>query len=404
MSAIPAPLERNAGLLQGIVLLLPVTLSVMGIAILVPVMPQLMAHFAHVPGHQYLIQGGVLTMPALCIMLFSPLAGWLADRFGRRRILIASIVVYAGFGIAPVFLDNLFAIIATRVGVGLCEAVIMTVSTTLISDYYDGHRREQWLASQTAVASLSSLLLIYLGGVLGATHGWRGPFAIYLVSLVFAAGIWLFTWEPEGESTRAAITPTRAVSAPPVFPWARLGGICAITLFASVMFFVIQTQSSLALTHLGVTDPERIGFYTMLASLGIPLGTFVFRGLARLPIGALIGLEFAVIGIGFILMGRASTPQGFVIAAALNQIGCGMALPTLLTWATRGLAFEIRGRGNGIWQGTFAVGQFLSGIIVTFLGETSGGLLPAFIILGVSNLVAAALSFGGHARNVVAKR
>lgn len=57
----------------------------------------------------------------------------------------------------------------------------------------------------------------------------------------------------------------------------------------------------------------------------------------------------------------------------------GIVPPTLLTWATRGLAFEIRGRGNGIWQGTFAVGQFLSGIIVTFLGETSGGLLPAFI-------------------------
>jgi MFS family permease len=392
MSAIPAPADRNAGLVQGIVLLLPVTLSVMGIAILVPVMPQLMAHFADVPGHQYLIQGGVLTMPALCITLFSPLAGWLADRLGRRRILIAAIVVYAAFGIAPVFLDNLFAIIATRVGVGLCEAVIMTVSTTLISDYYDGHRREQWLASQTAVASLSSLLLIYLGGVLGASHGWRGPFGVYLVSLVFAAGIWLYTWEPRSDRS------SPVVDRKTEFPWARLSGICAITLFASVMFYTIQTQSSLALTHLGVTDPERIGFFTMLASLGIPLGTFVFRGLARLPIGVLIGLEFALIGAGFVFMGRASTPNGFVIAAAFNQIGCGMVLPTLLTWATRGLAFEIRGRGNGVWQGTFAVGQFLSGVVVTFLGETSGGLLPAFIILGVSNIVAAVLAFGGHVR------
>jgi MFS family permease len=97
-------------------------------------------------------------------------------------------------------------------------------------------------------------------------------------------------------------------------------------------------------------------------------------------------------------MGRATTPQSFVLSASLNQIGCGMILPTLLTWATRGLAFEIRGRGNGIWQGTFAVGQFLSGVVVTFLGETSGGLLPAFLILGISNIVAAALAFGGHAR------
>ena len=139
--AIPSPviLPRNAGFLQGVTLLLPATLSVMGIAVLVPVIPQLMEHFASIRGHEYLVQGGVLTMPALCIALFSPLAGWLADRFGRRRILIASMGVYAFVGVMPIFLDNPFAIIATRVGVGLCEAVVMTVSsyTAALADCND---------------------------------------------------------------------------------------------------------------------------------------------------------------------------------------------------------------------------------------------------------------------------
>jgi hypothetical protein len=63
------------GTVQGIMLLLPVTLSVMGIVILIPVLPQMMGHFSNVPNFRYLIEGGVLTMPALCVMLFSPLAG-----------------------------------------------------------------------------------------------------------------------------------------------------------------------------------------------------------------------------------------------------------------------------------------------------------------------------------------
>ena len=384
--------SRTPGALQGVILLLPVTLAVMGIAVLVPVVPQLMTHFQSVPNYQYIIQGGVLTMPALCITLFSPLAGWLADRFGRRRILLISMLAYGVLGSAPTFLDNLFAIVGSRVGVGLCEAVVMTVSTTLISDYFKGRAREQWLGNQTAVASLSALVIITLGGYLGTLYGWRGPFGVYLFSVVLAIGIWRFTWEPD-----AAATPAEE-SARVVFPWARMSGICAITLFASVMFYTIQTQSSLALNSLGVADPGRLGMLTAIASLGVPAGTFVFRALSRLPIAPLLGVEFVIIGIGFVFMGRAADEQHFVAAAALNQLGCGMVLPTLLTWATRGLAFEIRGRGNGMWQATFAVGQFLSGMIVTFLGEHVGGLLPAFMALGIANIVMAVIAAAGSLR------
>ena len=388
--------QRVPGALQGVILLLPITLAVMGIAVLVPVVPQLMTHFQSVPNYQYLIQGGVLTMPGLCVAIFSPLAGWLADRFGRRRILIVSMIAYSAFGIAPILLDNLFSIVASRVGVGFCEALVMTVSTTLIGDYFKGHAREQWLASQTAVASLSSLALLAVGGFLGSAYGWRGPFGVYLFSVVLAIGIWRFTWEPPSEESSQ---PEVGSSGGPVsFPWARMTGICAITLIASVMFYTIQTQSALALNTLGVQEPARLGVLTAVASLGVPVGTFVFRALSRLRVGVLLSLEFAVIGVGFVLMGRATDASYFVMAAALNQLGCGMILPTLLTWATRGLAFEIRGRGTGFWQATFSVGQFVSALVVTFLGERAGGLLPAFVVLGVANIVIALLATVGQLR------
>ena len=327
--------ERTAGTLQGIILLLPAILAVMGILVLVPVLPQMMAHFAQVPNHQYLVQGGVLTMPALCVMLFSPLAGWLADRFQRRRILIVGMIAYAFFGISPILLDDLFAIIATRIGVGMCEAIIMTVTTTLICDYFSGPAREKWLASQTAVASLSALVLIFVGGLLGSAYGWRGPFWMYLLSLILLIGVIAFTWEPQTPASAQADSPGNVTGSIP-FPSARILGVCAITLFASIMFYTVPTEGSLALEALGVTDPARIGKLTAIASLGVPLGTFVFRGVARWPIGLLLGCELAIIGGGFLWMGKVPNVQAFVLAAGLNQVGCGMVLPTLLTWATRG--------------------------------------------------------------------
>src|SRR3984957_8967643 len=226
------PQTRTPGALQGVLLLLPITLAVMGISVLGPVVPLLLAQFRSAPYHEYLVMGGILTMPAIWVLLFSPVAGLMADRFGRRNLLVASMIVYAFVGMAPAFLDNLYAIIASRVAVGICESIVMTVSTTLISDYFRGPARERWLASQTAVASVSALGIIYLGGHFGAAYGWRGPFYLYIYSLPLALCVLAWIWEPAPDSPaeQSSADDVRQVT----FPWARSLSICAITLLASI--------------------------------------------------------------------------------------------------------------------------------------------------------------------------
>jgi predicted MFS family arabinose efflux permease len=374
-------------------LLLPITMAVMGVSLLTTVVPLMYDHFKDIPHYEYLIQGGVMTMPAIWVVLFSPVAGLLADRYGRRSILMTAMIVYAGIGIAPAFLENLYAIIATRVGVGICESVVMTVSTTLICDYFSGKSRERWLAGQTATASLSALAIIPLGGVLAASYGWHGPFFIYIYSLLLVAGVAIFIWEPAPEPRPIATALKAAATVP--FPWLRILSLCALTMVAAVMFYSIITQNGNALTVLGVTDPREQGLLTMIGSLGVPIGTFLYWGASRLPIGWLVFLDFLLVGIGFWGMGHAITPAAYVEAAFVNQLGCGLVLPTMLVWTTRGLAYEIRGRGNGMWQASFAVGQFASGMLLTLLGKQLGGLLAAFTALSVVCFVVAAAAIVG---------
>jgi MFS family permease len=386
--------QRVPGSIQGIALLLPVTLAVMGIIVLVPVVPQMMVHFSNVPNHEVLVLGGVLTMPALGLTLFSPLVGWIVDRLGRKPVLVASMITYVALGTAPIFIDNLFAIIGTRVGVGLCEAGIMTASTTLLCDYFTGEAREKWLGAQTAVASLSSIFLVFAGGALGSAYGWRGPFGIYLIGLIFVVAIVGWVWEPKRSAAVRPVKPDagRVLPAPGTFSWASLIGICAITVLASIMFYLTPTQSGIALTSLGVTDPLRIGVLTACAILGVPVGTLIFQVVRRWPIMTLLFVEFALIGGGFILMGKASSPAGFIAAAAINQIGSGMILPTLITWATRDLSFEIRGRGTGLWTASFFLGQFLCGLVISAIASLAGGLAAAFLLVGIVALVVAVIA------------
>jgi MFS family permease len=384
------PVQRTPGPLQGIMLLLPITLAVMGISVLAPVVPLLLEQFKNVPNHEYLVIGGVLTMPAIWVLLFSPIAGWMADRVGRRNLLVTSMIVYAFVGIAPVFLNNLYAIILSRVAVGICESIVMTVSTTLISDYYAGQVRERWLASQTAVASVSALGIIYLGGQLGAAYGWRGPFYLYIYSLPLAFCVLATIWEPSAVDARQAGA-ADSIARYREVPWARIIGICAITLLASISFYTIITKNAEALVVLGVSDPAAIGRLTMLASIGVPLGTFIFWGLSRVPVAWLLCIDFALVGIGFAWMGQAADPHTYAWGSFINQIGCGLVLPTMLVWATRGLAYSIRGRVNGLWQAAFAIGQFLSGMVVTLLSHLLGGLLPTLAVMGKAILVFAVI-------------
>ena len=375
-------------------LLLPITMAVMGVSVLTPVVHLLLAHFKDVPSHEYLVMGGVVTMPSIWILLMSAPAGWVADRFGRRRVLILSMVVYAFVGVAPALLDDLYAIIVSRICVGICEAAVMTVSTTLISDYFKGHARERWLASQTAVASVAAIGITYLGGQLGAAYGWRGPFYLYLYSLLLVVGVAMLIWEPSADEKGAAAGPAAAAELYTEFPWGRLMGICAVTLLGSTSFYTVITKNAEALVALGVSDPARIGALSTIASIGVPLGTFLYWILARLPIPWLLFVDFALIGLGFSLMGRAADPTAYMWGSFINQVGCGLVLPSLLVWATRGLAFNIRGRGTGMWSAAFAIGQFLSGMIITALSKPLGGLLPTLSAMGGLNLAAAATAVG----------
>ncbi len=384
------PRAREAGFLQGLSLVLPMTLSVMGVAVLAPDLPQLLAHFRNVPDADYWVPM-ILTTPALCVAIFSTGAGYLGDRFGRRRLLIASMVVYAFVGTAPLLLDNLTLILITRVGVGLCEAMLMTLSTTLIGDFFKGEKRDRWLAAQTATASLSALVLLNIGGVLGVL-GWRGPFLMYASAFVMIAGVVFFTWEigPSDETGKAG---ARARSAH--FPWGRMIGICAVTIFASVMFYTVQIETSVGLHEHGLIDPRMLGWMISLASLGVPAGTLVFRYADRLPTALLLAIEFAIMGGGFVAMTHAGTVNSFLIAAGVNQVGAGMILPTLLTWAMRGLAYDVRGRGTGLWTACFAVGQFICPIVITLISRHTGGLLPSFQVLGFASLTACLLALAG---------
>ena len=187
--------ERSPRFIHAFVLMAGSCMPIMGGLLIAPILPEIQRHFSVVPKVEFWTPIA-LTIPALFIAILAPFAGAMVDLLGRRRPLVIALALYAAFGTAPLWLDSLYAIIVSRAGVGLAEAVIMTCCTTLIGDYYDGARRSKYLALQTTYTTLSASLFLLVGGLLGEL-GWRAPFWAYGVSLLLAPLAQIYLWEPE---------------------------------------------------------------------------------------------------------------------------------------------------------------------------------------------------------------
>lgn len=362
----------QAGTRQGIIILAASVMPIMAIISLVPVLPLLMREFAPVTGSEFLVPMA-LTIPALCVALFSPVAGWLSDRLGRKNLLVTALLLYAAFGIIPWFLDDLFQIIGARVVLGIVEAIIMTVATALIGDYFVGEQREKWIALQVAVGSIAAIALIAIGGGLGEVFGSRGPFLLYLVAIPIALAAAAILFEPEVKPNEAGPTKTG-------FPYGVILPLVVTTLGVGIVFYTIIVQLGPILELSGAVSPGIIGLIGAGTNLGVGLGTFVFDRLKSKAGPMLLALGLAVAAIGYIGIGLSSVLTMIAAFAILACIGSGILLPNMLTWTMRRLPAEMRGRGTGMWTGAFFLGQFLAPIVAASAMQATGGLAKALTV------------------------
>jgi MFS family permease len=374
---------RTAGNLQGVILIMPITLATMGSVLLAPIVPLLFEQFGDLENANYWVPL-LLSLPALCIAIGAPIAGWLADRVGRRKLLISSMLVYAICGVAPIFLDNYWHVFSSRLLVGVCEAILMTCSTALIGDYFSGTDRDKWLGSQAALASLTAMVLFPVAGYLGSAYGWKGPFALYAFSLPLAILTIFFTWENKAQSVDSSNVEEAHEDAK--LPWAHIARVCFFTLTGGVLFYTLQFQMSTALGSFDIENSTLMGWLLSIASIGVPAGAFAFRfAHHKLSLQRLLAAEFIILAVGFFAMATAPTFQLFVVAGFLNQFGAGMMLPTLLTWAVAPLHFKVRAKGAGIWQSTFATGQFATTLVFAWIVSVfaTDNYLDSFKVLSV---------------------
>ncbi|RZT10261.1 Predicted arabinose efflux permease, MFS family [Duganella sp. CF402] len=382
-AAPPAAGGRRAGAAQGIALMAILAMPTLALAALVPSLPQLFQQFSSVPNFQLLVPM-IITVPSLCVALFSGVMGAIADRWGRRKLLLAALFAFALLGHAPLMFDSLLLIVASRVVVGLAEAAILTVGNALMGDYFEGEQRQKWLGYQNMFAPLIGSAILLSGGFLAGLH-WRYPFLLYLSGFAVLALVWLVCWEPGRHVQAHAGQPVAAAP----FPWRVALLVGGVTVLFSLVFFVQAVQHGRIFGDMGVASPERISVLATIASLGTVVGGYLFKRYGKTTVARWMAVILAFYGASYLGVAWAPSLAIGLPLDALGQVGGGLMLPVLVTWALQKYSFEHRGRGMGLWGGAFFLGQFLSPPLVTLIGSAGFSFLGSVAVIGGVCIVAA---------------
>jgi MFS family permease len=347
----------------------------------------------------------VITLPVLFIVIGSPIAGLIVDRFGRKPLLLITAILYGFAGSSGLYLESLPAILVGRAVLGLAVAGVMVSATTLIADYYSGSARAAFMGLQAGFMGLGGVVFLTIGGAL-AQQNWHYPFGIYLFAWLIVPMIALFILEPNrGESARPDLGAETEIE-DRALPVGVMAIVYGLTTLSQIAFYLIPVQLPFYLDGLVRATPAQSGLAIALCTLFSAIASVTYGKLKqRLEFVTFLPAIFGLMGIGYLLIGQSSTWLQVLTGLGIAGMGLGLLMPNMSVWLSAAVPDALRGRALGGLSTAMFLGQFLSPIVTQPLSKTLG--LGGTYALTGGGLVLVALGFAifkSQVRNLTRSR
>jgi MFS family permease len=348
---------KNYVTMRKAVLLLGSSLTIMAGATVAPSLPRMSEFFAGTPNVEILTRL-MLTGHALFVAIFSPIIGLCIDRFGRKRVLLGSLALYACAGSTGLLLDSLASLLVGRAFLGIAVAGTMTACTTLIGDYYSGRERIALLGMQGAFMAFGGVMFVSAGGFL-ADMSWRAPFLIYLSALLILPGAFVSLYEPRLPS-RTLEGYTREST-----PALLIVFIYLVGFFGMVMIFMIPVQLPFYLKQMAPVNSSKVGLAIGTSILAAGISSVNYGRFKRiLSFRGIFALSFLLFGFGFTVLSTAENYTMVLIAMVITGSGNGLIMPNGALWTVTVTPAHLRGRMVGGLTTVVSLGQFFSPILM----------------------------------------
>lgn len=369
-------------LLLKLTLLLLSAHTIMAAAIVAPGLPEI-SHYFSATRNAELLSKLILSFPALFIAVSAPLAGRFIDRHGRLRLLYIGLILYVVSGTSGYYLDNLFSILVGRIFLGISIGIVMTVTVTLIGDYFEGLARQRFLGVQTAFIGFAGVAFLALGGLL-ADLNWRYPFLIYLLPILIVPLVMIALKEPE---ILVTTVPSKRLQLNSLIKWIYLTAISFM-----ILFYIIPTQLPFQLQQIGVAGNSISGAVLGINALGVVLSSLFYGHIReRWDYSQIYTVSFLIMALSYFAAVQTSSLMIMYIAMLFAGAGFGLIIPNTNLWLIELSPGIHRGRNLGLLHSFMFLGQFLSPLLMEPVVRWQG--LPAVFMLASILLAAIAFAF-----------
>jgi len=364
---------------------------IMGVTIISPVLPQ----YASLFSISIALVGWAISAFGLARVFTDIPAGFLSDRFGRKKIMILGLVLIiissTGAGLADTYAWLIFARIVGGVG----SALYMTAGITWVAQISAGEARGRYMAVYQGLLLAGTVFGPPIGGYIAARFGLNAPFFTW-AALGAASLIATISLKDPADSSQAKRSEMRIEDVLSVFknhPFMLVN--CAVL---ALYFLRLGVQSTLvpfyAALNLGLSE-ERIGVLLMVAAIAtaaitFPAGWLSDRVGRKRPVMACLFLS----GIAVLLIPSQGSLAGLMGIMVFYGLATGLQ-GSIAAWPADVAPKDKMGISMGVYRVMMDMGIFLGPITTTYIADYTGDetitfmpfLVPVLIVFAVGVLM-----------------
>ncbi len=354
--------DRNLLIIFGVTLMV-----IMGVSSIMPVLPEMGRVFGASPASIAL----VVTLFTLPGIVLTPVAGVLADRYGRKVILVPALLTFSVFGSACAFADDFQTLLLLRLFQGIGVAPLGVLNVTLVGDLFAGPERAKAMGYAASVLSIGTAAFPALGGLL-AMFDWQYPFLLPALAAPLALVVALRLDEPPRGRRESFMDYIRSTAR--ILKSRRAIGLFAICLMTFIILYgCFITYLPMLLRMEGDASPLAIGLIVSTASALTALAASQSGRLAqRFSPPGLMRAAFVCYAVSLALVPVVPGLWWRILPVTLFGLAQGLNIPNLMNMLThlaptskRAAVMAVNGTVLRVGQ---TVGPLLMGAVFAGLG------------------------------------